>query len=89
MLVDRMTNNLTTPSIFTRKYGLLTQQEAEEDAKRIEDLAFAAANKHFQNEPDGDGTSAVQIYAKESSKLMLEAIKQGPKEDSLFDLSGG
>ncbi|KAL0772128.1 hypothetical protein Bca101_037279 [Brassica carinata] len=84
MLVDRMTNNLTTPSIFTRKYGLLTQQEAEEDAKRIEDLAFAAANKHFQNEPDGDGTSAVQIYAKESSKLMLEAIKQGPKEDSFF-----
>ncbi|WZY87424.1 hypothetical protein YC2023_044159 [Brassica napus] len=102
MLVDRITNNLTTPSIFSRKYGLLTPPQAEHDAKRIEDLAFAAANKHFQNEPDGDGTSAVQIYAKESSKLILEAIKQGPKEevrstktagggreDSLFDLSGG
>ncbi|KAL0725243.1 hypothetical protein Bca4012_039842 [Brassica carinata] len=100
MLVDRMTNNLTTPSIFSRKYGLLTPQQAEEDAKRIEDLAFASANKHFQSQPDGDdGTSAVQIYAKESSKLMLEAIKQGPKEvqsepnttttTTLFDLSGG
>ncbi|KAJ0255009.1 RAN GTPase-activating protein 1 [Hirschfeldia incana] len=105
MLVERMTNNLTAPSIFSRKYGLLTPQQAEQDAKRIEDLAFSSANKHFQNQPDGvandDGTSAVQIYAKESSKLMLEAIKQGPipkevqiqsttrREDSLFDLSGG
>ncbi|KAF8048588.1 hypothetical protein N665_2468s0004 [Sinapis alba] len=96
MLVDRMTKNITTPSIFSRKYGLLSVQEAEQDAKRIEDLAFATANKHFQNEPDADGTSAVHVYAKESSKLMLEVIKRGPQEaevnttgDTLFDLSGG
>ncbi|CAH8378862.1 unnamed protein product [Eruca vesicaria subsp. sativa] len=101
MLVDRMTKNITTPSIFSRKYGLLSPQEAEENAKRIEDIAFSAANKHFQSEPDGDGTSAVHLYAKESSKLMLEVIKRGPQEveseaknssgdgDSLFDLSGG
>ncbi|XP_056865392.1 RAN GTPase-activating protein 1-like [Raphanus sativus] len=89
MLVERMTNNLSTPSIFSRKYGLLTPQQAQQDANRIEDLAFSSANKHFQNQPDGDdGTSAVQIYAKESSKLMLQAIKRGPK-GRLFDLSGG
>ncbi|KAJ7972795.1 RAN GTPase-activating protein 2 [Quillaja saponaria] len=102
MLVERMTKNLMTPSIFSRKYGLLSKEEAEEDAKQIEDVAFATANQHFEKEPDGDGTSAVQIYAKESSKLMLEVLKRGPKlqEDgnltsekvahqTVFDISGG
>lgn len=103
MLLERMVKNLTTPSIFSRKYGLLTKEEAEEDAKEIEEVAFTAANQHFQKEPDGDGSSAVQIYAKESSKLMLDVIKRGPKvrEDgevrieraagleTVFDISGG
>ncbi|XP_062144667.1 RAN GTPase-activating protein 1 [Alnus glutinosa] len=104
MLVDRMIKNLTTPSIFSRKYGLLSKEEAEEDAKHIEDIAFAAASQHFEKEPDGDGSSAVQIYAKESSKLMLEVLKRGPRvkddgdiisekataaNDTIFDISGG
>ncbi|KAM7254081.1 hypothetical protein ACFE04_031763 [Oxalis oulophora] len=105
MLVERMTKNLSTPSIFSRKYGLLSKEEAGEDAKQIEELAFAAANKHHEEEPDGDGSSAVQVYAKESSKLMLEVMKRGPKtkEDgnmeisdeantaggAVFDISGG
>ncbi|OAY49705.1 RAN GTPase-activating protein 1 [Manihot esculenta] len=105
MLVERMTKNLITPSIISRKYGILSKEEAEEDARQIEESAFAAADQHHQKEPDGDGSSAVQVYAKESSKLMLEVLKRGPrmKEDGeaavaeisaaahadLFDLSGG
>ncbi|KAJ9188135.1 hypothetical protein P3X46_003525 [Hevea brasiliensis] len=105
MLVERMTKNLITPSIISRKYGVLSKEEAEEDAKTIEESAFAAADQHYQKEPDGDGSSAVQVYAKESSKLMLEVLKRGPrmKEDGeaaaaeksaavhadLFDISGG
>lgn len=77
-LVERMTKNLVTPSIWSRKHGLLSQKEAEEDAKQIEAAAFAAANQHFRKEPDGDGSSAVQLYAKESSRLMIEVIKRGP-----------
>lgn len=77
-LVERMTKNLVTPSIWSRKYGLLSQEEAEEDAKRIETAAFAAANQHFAKESDGDGSSAVQLYAKESSRLMIDVIKRGP-----------
>ncbi|KAL0419902.1 UNVERIFIED_CONTAM: RAN GTPase-activating protein 2 [Sesamum radiatum] len=77
-LVDRMTKNLVTPSIWSRKYGLLSQKEVEEDAKKIEAAAFDAANQHFAKEPDGDGSSAVQLYAKESSRLMIEVIKRGP-----------
>lgn len=104
MLVERIIKNLTTPSIFSRKYGLLSKEEAEEDAKQVEDMAFATANQHFEKEPDGDGSSAVQIYAKESSRLMLDILKRGPrvKEDgevlisekpatrgTVFDISGG
>ncbi|XP_061354404.1 RAN GTPase-activating protein 2-like [Gastrolobium bilobum] len=105
MLVERMTNNLVTKSIFTQKYGTLDKAEAEENAKGIEDAAFATANLHYEKEPDGDGVSAVQLYAKECSKLLLEVLKRGPgkmdtKEmvtpdnttalhESVFDISKG
>ncbi|KAK1313946.1 RAN GTPase-activating protein 2 [Acorus calamus] len=101
LLVERMANNLSTPTVFSRKYGLLGKEEANEKAKHIENVAFAAANEHHQNEPDGDGSSAVQLYAKESSKLMLEVLKKGPTKSivdgevlvapktTVFDISGG
>ncbi|KAF5824019.1 putative WPP domain, leucine-rich repeat domain superfamily, WPP domain superfamily [Helianthus annuus] len=59
--------NLTTPSILSGKYGLLSKEETQEDAKRIEATSFETANQHFEKEPDGDGGSAVQLYAKQSS----------------------
>ncbi|KAI4345600.1 hypothetical protein L6164_012706 [Bauhinia variegata] len=105
MLVERITNNLTSNSIFTQKYGALEREEAEENAKRIEDVAFATASEHYEKEPDGDGGSAVQLYAKECSKLLLDVLKKGPgKKDnkevvatdnistpgeSVFDISKG
>ncbi|KAG6783921.1 hypothetical protein POTOM_009603 [Populus tomentosa] len=79
MLVERMTKNFITPSFISRKYGLLSKEEAEEDAKKIEEVAFAAANQHYEKQPDGDGSSAVQVYAKESSRLMLAVLKRGPR----------
>ncbi|KAJ9543216.1 hypothetical protein OSB04_022923 [Centaurea solstitialis] len=103
VLVDRIVKNLTTPSILSRKYGLLTKEEAEEDAKQIESAAFSAANQHFEKQPDTDGSSTVQVYAKESSKLMVEAVKRGPRpkddremipdllpdHEFVFDISSG
>ncbi|CAL5337697.1 unnamed protein product [Camellia sinensis] len=79
MLVDRITNNLSSQSIFTQKYGSLSKEEAAENAKQIEDAAFASANQHYEKEPDGDGSSAVQLYAKECSKQILEVLKRGPR----------
>ncbi|KAF5824018.1 putative WPP domain, leucine-rich repeat domain superfamily, WPP domain superfamily [Helianthus annuus] len=79
ILVERITITLTTPSILSRKYGLLSKEEAQEDAKRIEAAAFETANQHFEKEPDGDGGSAVQLYAKQSSTLITEAVKRGPR----------
>ncbi|KAK4482267.1 hypothetical protein RD792_009419 [Penstemon davidsonii] len=89
-LVERMTKNLVTPSIWSRKYGLLSQKEAEEDAKKLEAAAFVVANQQFEKESDGDGSSAIQLYAKESSRLMIEVIKRGPvmkpeKEPNVLD----
>jgi Ran GTPase-activating protein 1 len=105
MLVERMAKNLSTESIFSRKYGLLGKEEAHENAKRIEQLCFASADEHFKKEPDGDGSSAVQLYAKETSKMMLEVIKKGPRTtaeseapvadtplepgETVLDISGG
>ncbi|XWS76404.1 hypothetical protein CRYUN_Cryun01aG0173300 [Craigia yunnanensis] len=75
MLVERMTKNLITPSFFSRKYGLLSNEEAEEDAKKIEELAFAAADQHYKKEPDvKDGEIADKTTA---------------LHESVFDISGG
>ncbi|KAL6970394.1 RAN GTPase-activating protein 2 [Sarracenia purpurea var. burkii] len=78
MLVERITGNLSSQSIFTQKYGSLCKEEAAENAKDIEESSFASANQHYEKEPDGDGSSAVQLYAKECSKLILEVLKRGP-----------
>ncbi|KFK26178.1 hypothetical protein AALP_AA8G213000 [Arabis alpina] len=77
-LIERITNNLSSKTIFTEKYGSLTTEQATDNAKRIEDIAFSTANQQFEREPDGDGGSAVQLYAKECSKLILEVLKKGP-----------
>uniref|UniRef100_A0A1J3G0U6 RAN GTPase-activating protein 2 n=1 Tax=Noccaea caerulescens TaxID=107243 RepID=A0A1J3G0U6_NOCCA len=77
-LIERITNNLSSKTIFTEKFGSLTTEQAMENAKRIEDIAFSTANQQFEREPDGDGGSAVQLYAKECSKLILEVLKKGP-----------
>ncbi|CAO2835286.1 unnamed protein product [Amaranthus hypochondriacus] len=87
MLVERMTSNLSTTTIFTQKYGSLSKEEAEENAKEIEEVAFNAASQFFEKEPDGDGSSAVQLYAKECSKLILEALKRGPASKDVKKLS--
>lgn len=79
MLVDRMTNNLTSKSFFTQKYGTLSQEEATDESKRIEDIAFVTANQNYEKQPDGDGGAAVQLYAKECSRLLLEVLKRGPR----------
>nr|CCG20292.1 Ran GTPase activating protein 2 [Solanum bulbocastanum] len=88
MLVERMTNNLSSPTIFTRKYRSLSKEEGAKNAEEIEDAAFTIANQHYEKEPDGDGSSAVQLYARECSRLILEILKKIPKsEDKEISIS--
>ncbi|KAK9756142.1 hypothetical protein RND81_01G076600 [Saponaria officinalis] len=103
LFIERITKNLTTPSIFSRKCGLLSWIEAEIDAKQIEESAFHYANEHHKNKPFSDGSSSILLYAKRSSKFMLEVLKRGPtvrdnatleitedlNRETVFDFSGG
>ncbi|XP_062108405.1 RAN GTPase-activating protein 2 [Humulus lupulus] len=103
VLVDRVINNLSTESIYTEKYGTLSKDDAEENAKYIEEKAFSTADQHHEMEPDGDGGSAVQLYARECSKLLLEVLKGGSikkdkkltsenniaSKETFFDISKG
>lgn len=83
-----MTNNLSSPTIFTRKYRCLSKEDAAKNAEQIEDAAFTIANQHYEKEPDGDGSSAVQLYARECSKLILEILKKTPRsEDKKISIS--
>ncbi|RVW55474.1 RAN GTPase-activating protein 2 [Vitis vinifera] len=75
LLVERMANNLSTPSIFTRKYGSLSKEEARENAKQIEEVAFSTANQHYEKEPDGDGGSAVQLMPKNAAEEAEELLR--------------
>lgn len=86
VLVERMTKNLSSPTVFTEKYGSLSKEEAAENAKEIEDAAFVTANEHYEKAPDGDGSSAVQHYARECSRLVLEVLKKGsgPKDKKVL-----
>ncbi|GFZ08832.1 RAN GTPase activating protein 2 [Actinidia rufa] len=105
ILVERITNHLSSQSVVTQKYGSLNKEEAAENAKEIDNAAFASANQHYETEPDGDGSSAMQLYAKECSKIILEVLKKGPRtkangevmkvervggpHETLFDISKG
>ncbi|KAL6845195.1 hypothetical protein ACP4OV_024690 [Aristida adscensionis] len=86
-LVERLIDNLSTKSMFPDNYGRLSKEEAHENAKRIEEACFASADEHFKSEPDGDGSSAVQLYAKDISKMILEVLKRGPRATMEHDTS--
>ncbi|KAL0367562.1 UNVERIFIED_CONTAM: RAN GTPase-activating protein 2 [Sesamum radiatum] len=101
MLVERMKNNLSTPTIFTTKYGSLSDVEASKHAKQIEESAFTSANQHYEQEPDGDGSFCTDVCC-ECSKLILDVLKNGPRieekeslkpkidsAETVFDISKG
>ncbi|MFS7909268.1 putative WPP domain, leucine-rich repeat domain superfamily, WPP domain superfamily [Helianthus anomalus] len=67
--IDRQTplTSFNRRSLLPSDLNRRPEETREEDAKRIEATAFETANQHFEKEPDGDGGSAVQLYAKQSS----------------------
>ncbi|MED6192946.1 hypothetical protein PIB30_014515 [Stylosanthes scabra] len=73
-IVERISKHLSTKSIFTQNFGTLDMEEAMVNAKEIEDASFITASLHHETHPDGDGSFAVKLYAKECSKLELELL---------------
>ncbi|KAL5707155.1 RNA polymerase III-inhibiting protein maf1 [Ranunculus cassubicifolius] len=80
-VINRLIETLSSPSILSNRYGSLSIDEASTTAKFIEDEAFLIANNgagsnssEISNVED-DGIEILQIYSKEISKRMLEAVK--------------
>ncbi|KAA8537809.1 hypothetical protein F0562_027611 [Nyssa sinensis] len=72
-VINRLIETLSTPSVLSKRYGSMPQDEASSVARRIEDEAFSAAADSASG--DDDGIEILQVYSKEISKRMLEAVK--------------
>lgn len=72
-VVNRLIETLSTPSVLSNRYGTLAQDEASAAARLIEEEAFATAAGSAAAEDDG--IQILQVYSKEISKRMLDAVK--------------
>ncbi|EPS61051.1 hypothetical protein M569_13748, partial [Genlisea aurea] len=69
----RLIETLSSPSLLSKRYGLLPHDEAADVSKRIEEEAFESAGG--SSKTDDDGIEILHIYSKEISKRMLETVK--------------
>lgn len=72
-VINRLIETLSSPSVLSKRYGVLPHDEASEAAKRIEEEAFAAAGASASS--DDDGIEILQVYSKEISRRMLDTVK--------------
>lgn len=72
-VVTRLIETLSTPSVLSKRYGTVPQDEAASAARSIEEEAFNAAGGAAA--ADDDGIEVLQIYSKEISKRMLDSVK--------------
>ncbi|CAH9144878.1 unnamed protein product [Cuscuta epithymum] len=74
-VINRLTETISAPSILSKRYGVIPQEEASEIAKRIEEEAFNAAAESAGSVDGDDGLEVLQVYSKEVSKRMLDTVK--------------
>ncbi|KAL6010233.1 RNA polymerase III-inhibiting protein maf1 [Asimina triloba] len=78
-VAQSLVKNLSSPSLLSKRYGSMPPEEAASAARTIEEEAFSAASSKFgDNNPasdEDDGIEMLQIYSKEISKRVLEAVK--------------
>ncbi|KAJ8541154.1 hypothetical protein K7X08_001970 [Anisodus acutangulus] len=81
-VINRLIESLSTPSILSKRYGTIPQDEASDTAKQIEEEAFAASG--FTATDEDDGVEILQVYSKEISKRMIDTVKSrsAPAADS-------
>ncbi|XP_024040042.1 MFP1 attachment factor 1 isoform X2 [Citrus clementina] len=72
-VIARLIETLTTPSVLSKRYGAMPTDEADFTARFIENDAFSVADAAASAEDDG--IEVLQVYSKEISKRMLEAVK--------------
>ncbi|XP_058070081.1 MFP1 attachment factor 1-like [Magnolia sinica] len=75
-VTNRLIETLSSPSVLSKRYGSMPPEEASSAARVIEEEAFSAAASLSNNAAaEDDGIEILQIYSKEISKRMLEAVK--------------
>ncbi|OIS96193.1 PREDICTED: MFP1 attachment factor 1-like [Nicotiana attenuata] len=76
-VVQRLIESHSSPSIFSKRYGTLTKEEASDIARRVEEGAFTFAGSSASS--DDNEFEIVHayngVYSKEISKRMLDAVK--------------
>ncbi|KAG9135203.1 hypothetical protein Leryth_013497 [Lithospermum erythrorhizon] len=86
-VTNRLIETLTTESVLSKRYGTVPKDEAAALANKIEEEAFVTAGE-AGGKPEDDGIETLQVYSKEISKRMLDAVKSrsetnaSVKEDS-------
>ncbi|GJR86481.1 Ran GTPase-activating protein 1 [Tanacetum coccineum] len=100
VLVDRIIKNLTTPSILSRKYGLLSKEEAEQEAKQIEvcreGRLLAVQTNTFEKEQVVMMVVLLAEIKGWNQKSYLNQLQHreptepvAAEENTFFDISGG
>ncbi|KAK4860273.1 hypothetical protein QYF36_020398 [Acer negundo] len=82
-VIYRLIETLTTPSVLSKRYGSLPSDEASSASRTIEEEAFSVAEA--ASSAEDDGIEILQVYSKEISKRMLDAVKSRPNAAAAVD----
>ncbi|KAK3019695.1 hypothetical protein RJ639_003929 [Escallonia herrerae] len=72
-VLSRLIETLSAPSVLSKRYGAVPADEAAAVARRVEEEAFGVAAGLASTEDDG--IEILQVYSKEISRRMLDAVK--------------
>ncbi|WCJ31286.1 WPP domain protein 1 [Euphorbia peplus] len=77
VVIKHLIDTFSSPSPLINRYGTISPDEAEANAKIIEEESFNAAEGLNEGEEDDPsrGIEILQLYSKEISKRMLETVK--------------
>ncbi|KMT19154.1 hypothetical protein BVRB_1g015500 [Beta vulgaris subsp. vulgaris] len=81
-VINRLIETLSTPSVLSKRYGSMPLDEASSTAKAIEEEAYtfaaaaaSSASSAASASSIDEGIEILQVYSKEISKRMLDAVK--------------
>ncbi|WOK98433.1 hypothetical protein Cni_G07145 [Canna indica] len=86
-VIQRLIETLSTPSVLSKRYGVLPPAEASSTARLIEEEAFAAAADGACATSVEEGVILLQKYSKEISRRAIGAVKE--KGSTVPPLSNG
>lgn len=73
-VIQYLIGTLSAPSILSKRYGVLPQEEASSTALLIEEEAFVAGSRLIAS--GNDEVEVLQIYSKEVGNCMIKSLKE-------------